>query len=321
MHAFALLVAASAASSLSSSKIALPAPPPVIMDYLAAGAGQVWVPAGNTGKVFVLDAAAGTFRSVEGFPTKKGSNDRLMGPSSVTLGQGHAFIGNRGDSKICAVDARTLEKKGCVEMPGTPDGTFYVGATREVWVTTPREKSLQIIDVKEPGAPKLVGKMDLEGQPEGYAVDVSKGLVYTNLEDKDRTLVIDAKARKVVSTFQPGCGEAGPRGLAIDPGRGVLLVACTDGVVSLDARSGGRKGRIETGKGVDNIDYVRKRLYATAGLAEKLTVAEVADDGALRPVASAPVGKGCRVVVATDDGTAYAADSAGAQLWVVKPQR
>jgi outer membrane protein assembly factor BamB len=277
------------------------------------------VPAGNTGKVFVLDAAAGTFRSVEGFPTTKGPNDRLVGPSSVALGQGHAFIGNRGDSKICAIDARTLEKKGCVEMPGTPDGTFYVAATGEVWVTTPREKSLQIIDVREPGAPKLVGKMELEGQPEGYAVDVGKGLVYTNLEDKDRTLVIDAKARKVVSMFQPGCGEAGPRGLAIDPGRGVLLVACTDGVVSLDARSGARKGRIETGKGVDNIDYVRKRLYATAGQAEKLTVAEVADDGALRPVASVPVGKGCRVVVATGDGTAYAADSAGAQLWVVKP--
>src|ERR1700682_3781073 len=127
MHALVLLVAAAAASSPSPSKIALPAPPPVIMDYLAASAGQVWVPAGNTGKVFVLDVAAGTFRSVEGFPTKKGRNDRLMGPSSVALGQGHAFIGNRGDSKICAIDARTLEEKGCVEMPGAPDGTFYVG--------------------------------------------------------------------------------------------------------------------------------------------------------------------------------------------------
>ena len=38
-----------------------------------------------------------------------------------------------------------------------------------------------------------------------------------------------------------------------------------------------------------------------------------------KPVLKEKVGKGCRVVVATRDGTAYVADSAGGQLWVVKP--
>ncbi len=70
---------------------------------------------------------------------------------------------------------------------------------------------------------------------------------------------------------------------------------------------------------MDNIDYIGKRVYVSAGQAEKLTVADVADDGSFKPVASAKVGKGCRVVVATKDGTAYAADSAGGQLWVFKP--
>lgn len=204
-------------------------------------------------------------------------------------------------------------------MPGMPDGTFWVASTKEVWVTTPRDKSLQILDAS--GPLKLVAKMELPGEPEGYAVDPGKGLVYTNLEDKDRTLVIDAKNRKILATYEPKCGEAGPRGLAIDPARGLLFVACTDGVVALDARTGAQKSRIETGKGVDNIDYLpaRKRLYVAAGQAEKLTIAEAGDDGALREFAAGAVGKGSRVVVATEDGTAYAADSQNGALWVVKP--
>ncbi len=304
---------------LAASTLALPgAQPPVSMDYLATDGATVWVPGANTGKVFVLEA--GKFRTVEGFATKKGRNDRLLGPTSVGIGRGFAYIGNRGDSKICAVDARSLEKKGCAEVPGMPDGTFFVAPTAQVWVTTPREKSIQILDVKDPAAPKLLAKIELDGEPEGYAVDPGRGLVFTNLEDKDRTLVIDAPSRRVVATFEPGCGSAGPRGLAVDAKRGLLLVACTDGVVALDEHTGARKGRLETGGGVDNIDYVagRKLVYAAAGRAERLTIAELGDDGSLKQVAQEKVGKGCRVVVATPDGTAYVADGGGGQLWVVK---
>ena len=306
-----------AAAALSAEKLPLPAPGPVFMDYLAANGTQIWVPAGNTGKVFVLEA--GKFREVPGFATKKGRGDRLMGPSSVSIGAGVAYVGNRGDAKICAFDTRTLEKKACSpELSSMPDGTFYVAPTKEVWVTLPREKLLQILD----GATlKPVAKMELAGGPEGYAVDEGKGLVFTNLEDKDKTLAIDARARKIVSTFEPGCGEEGPRGLAVDGARGLLFVACTDGVAALDEKTGAKKGRLETGKGVDNIDYLpgKKRLYVASGQAEKLTLVDAADDGSLKEAGTAAIGKGCRVVVTGSDGTAYAADSQGGQLWVVKP--
>ena len=305
------------AASLTATRLPLPAGPPVSMDYLAAAAGQVWVPGGNTGKVFVLER--GKFRTLDGFPTKKGRGDRLLGPSSVGIGRAAAWIGNRGDSRICGFDLHSLEKRGCVEVPGMPDGTFYVAPTLEIWVTTPRENSIQIVDVS--GAPKLAGKLELGGAPEGYAVDAGRGMVYTNLEDKDRTLAIDARTRKIVATFEPGCGEAGPRGLALDAGRKLLFVACTDGVVVLDEETGARKGRLETGKGVDNIDYLPRshRLFVSAGQDGQLTVADVGPNGNFRPVGSAQVGKGCRVVVATEDGTAYAADSTSGALWVVKP--
>jgi DNA-binding beta-propeller fold protein YncE len=314
-----MLIALLIAASLQAQKLPLPAPAPVIMDYLAAEGSQVWVPAGNTGKVFVLDAPGKPFRTIEGFATKKGRNDRLMGPSSVSVSASTAFIGNRGDSSVCAFDRRSLKKSSCATVPGIPDGTFWVATTKEVWVTTPHDKSVQILDAHAELKP--AGQIQLDGAPEGYAVDERKGLVYTNLEDKDRTLVIDARTRKVTATFQPACGEAGPRGIAIDTQRALLFVACTDGVVVLDSKSGERRGRIETGKGVDNIDYLpsKRRLYVSAGQAAKLTIAEAAEDGSLREVSNAEVGKGSRVVVATEGGTAYAADSESGALWVVTP--
>jgi DNA-binding beta-propeller fold protein YncE len=309
-----------AAAAATATPLRLPAEPPVLMDYLAADGARVWIPAGNTGKVFLL--SGGQFRAVDGFATKKGRGDRLMGPSAVTVGEGAVYVGNRGDSRIWAIDPRAMEKKGSAEMPSPPDGVFYVATTKEVWVTTPRARSIQILDVKDPLTPKLVGTITTEGEPEGYAVDVGKGIVYTNLEDADRTLAIDAKSRKVVSTWDSGCGKDGPRGLAIDAGRGVLFVACaTAGVMTVDAKTGARKGRLEAGEGVDNIDYLpsKRLLYASAGRSEKVTVAHLQDDGSLKILIAAQVGKGSRVVVATEDGTAYAADSGGGELWVLKP--
>jgi DNA-binding beta-propeller fold protein YncE len=316
---FALIIAAAAAAPAATPLKFPGVEAPVIMDYLAADGDRVWAPAGNTGKVFVLEK--GQFKSVDGFPTAKGRNDRLMGPSSVSVGKGAAYVGNRGDSKIWAIDSKSLEKKGSVAMPSTPDGVFYVGATDEVWVTTPRDNSIQIIDVKDVAAPKIVGKVSADG-PEGYAVDEKKGVVYTNLEDKDATVAIDAKSRKIISTWEHTCGKDGPRGLALDAERGVLFVGCaSQGILVLDAKTGAKKSRLEVGEGVDNIDYLpaKRLLYASAGRSEKLTVAHLEDDGSLKVVATSPVAKGCRVVVATHDGTAYAADSAGGQLWVLKP--
>ena len=315
-----MIALALAAAAATATPLKLPAEPPVLMDYLAADGARVWIPAGNTGKVFLL--AAGQFRAIEGFATQKGRGDRLVGPSAVTVGEGAVYVGNRGDSRIWAIDPRSMDKKGSAEMPSTPDGVFYVATTKEVWVTTPRDRSIQILDVKDPLAPKLVGRMAMDGQPEGYAVDVGKGIVYTNLEDTDRTLAIDAKSRKVASSWSSGCGKDGPRGLAVETGRGVLFIACaTAGVMSVDANTGARKGRLEAGEGVDNIDYLpsKRLLYAAAGRSERMTVARLQDDGSLKPLLTAQVGKGSRVVVATEDGTAYAADSGGGELWVVKP--
>jgi DNA-binding beta-propeller fold protein YncE len=153
---------------------------------------------------------------------------------------------------VCAVDASTLARGSCVTIPASPDGVAYVASTHEVWVTTPRTKSIYILDVTTPSGPKLAGNFTLEGEPEGYAVDETHGVFYTNLEDKDRTLRIDIKTRKVTSTWLPACGEDGPKGLAIEPAEQLLVAACPDHVEVIDAGKDGKiLSKLDTGAGVD----------------------------------------------------------------------
>src|SRR6476646_635890 len=191
--------------------IALPGAPAdgVFMDYLAYDRAhhRVWVPAGNTGRVDVVDAASGQIAQIDGFATKemeRRGRKRIVGPSSATIGDGVVYVGNRGDSTVCAVDSTSLQRGACVTLDSMPDGLAYVPSLHEVWVTTPRDKSITIVDASVAGALAVKQKLSFEGEPEGYAVDDARGLFYTNLEDKDRTLQIDAKTKTVQSTWLPG---------------------------------------------------------------------------------------------------------------------
>ena len=286
----------------------------VTMDYIAfdPGTRSVWVPAGNTGLVVVIDSAKGALRPIPGFPTAEmGSGDRkrVVGPSSVTIGDGVAYVGNRADSSVCAFDATSLRKGACHTLDSMPDGLAYVAGRGEVWVTTPRDRSIRILDAK---SLDQTARLAFEGNPEGFAVDAKRGRFYTNLEDKDRTLAIDLATRKTVATWLPKCGEEGPHGLRVDSARGQLFVACSARVEVLDAGHGGEVlSSIDTGDGVDDIDYAPSthRLYAGAARAGQLTIAAVDADGKLTAEAVVPTRAGARNPAVTDKGVIYLAHS------------
>jgi len=170
----------------------------VSMDYIAydPSTNSVWVPGGNTGAVDVVDAATGKVRQIPGFQTKEveGRNGkRIFGPTAVSIGEGMVYIGNRGDSSVCAFDSRTLARGACGHFDSVPDGVAYVAPTKEVWVTTPGEKGIRVLDSM---TLKEKAKLTFDGNPEGYAVDPVRGRFYTNMEDLDRTLAIDLKTQK-----------------------------------------------------------------------------------------------------------------------------
>jgi len=299
----------------------------VFMDYLACdrAAGRVWVPAGNTGSVDVIDAGTDKVARITGFPTaevERRGRKRTVGPSSASVGDGVVYVGNRANSNICTVDVKSRKIGACAVLPSMPDGVVYVATTKEVWATTPGDASLVVLDASKPGALTIKTSMKLEGSPEGYIVDAARGLLYTNLEDKDRTLAIDVKSRAVKATWKPECGEDGPRGLALDTALGLLFVACTDHMAVLDtAHDGTIRSTLPMGEGVDNIDYLpsKRQLYVAAGRSGTLTVAHVADDGKLTAIASGPTAEGARVVVADAKGGAYVADSRGGRILYFPP--
>src|SRR5215472_1779334 len=155
--AFVLTSQATAADKANYKVETLPLPGAtaagVSMDYIAYDPATrfVWAPAGNTGLVVLVDSTNRYMKQISGFPTAEvGSGDRkrVVGPSSVTVGEGVVYVGNRGDSSVCSFDARSLASGACHKLDSMPDGLAYVASQNEVWVTTPRDKSIRILDGK-----------------------------------------------------------------------------------------------------------------------------------------------------------------------------
>jgi DNA-binding beta-propeller fold protein YncE len=299
----------------------------VAMDYLLFDprTNTVWAPAGNSGSVDVVDVPTGKLQRIEGWKTQeleRRGKKRTVGPSSATLGApGTVYVGNRGDFSVCAIDEKTLQKGACGTLDSMPDGIAWVATTNEVWVTTPRDKSIRILD----GATlKEKTKLTFDGEPEGFAPDVKRGRFYTNLEDKDATLAIDLASHQTVATWQPKCGEDGPHGLRLADTEGMLLVACSAKVEALDiAHDGAIAGSVDTGDGVDDVDFAPAKhlVYVGAAKAAKLTIATLDAKGTLAVVATVPTADGARNGVANAEGAVYLAHSKGSELIVVPPPK
>ena len=299
----------------------------VSMDYIGydPGTNSVWVPGGNTGAVDVVDAASGKVRQIPNFPKKEvdfRGGKRTLGPTAVSIGEGEVYIGNRGDSTVCSFNSRSLSRGACAHLDSTPDAVVFVAPTKEVWVTTPGDKSIRVLDAK---TMDQKAKLTFEGNPEGFAVDAVHGRFYTNLEDKDRSLAIDLKTQKTIANWNPSCGKEGPHGLGVDPKAGLLFVACSTLAEVLDAgHDGAILSMLDTGDGVDDIYYspATHLLYVGAAKAAKLTIARADDKGQLSIVAQVPTREGARNGVLDKNGNLYLAHSAIAKfsaLLVVSP--
>lgn len=271
----------------------------------------VWVPAINIGSVYVIDAGNEKIREIKGFATKEISSPNgrkgAEGPSGVYVGDGVVYIGDRADQSICAVDEKTLERKNCGHIDSTPDGVAYVAPTHEVWVTSPRDNTVRILDAQ---TLQQKAKLSFPGRPEGYAVDARRGRFYMNYEDKDLTTSIDLKTHQTVAQWQPNCGPDGPHGLQIDQKSGYLFVACSTQAKVLNAGGDGQVlSSITTGDGVDDMNYspATHMLYVGAPQDGNLTVARADAAGKLTVVAVVPTHVGERNGVVARNGTVYMA--------------
>src|SRR5436190_2532841 len=304
----------------------------VALDYFAhdGATGKLWVPASTTGSVDVIDEKTDAVSQITGFPTgeiERHGKKITVGPTAASIGNGVVYIGNRGNGTLCVINAKTFTRGECVptspDRGVTPDGVLYIATTHELWITTrptpgadpAAAKSLQVFDASDPQRLKWKSKIPLDDLAEGYAVDNDRGLFYTNIEETGTTLAIDVRTHNVVAKWNPGSADL--QGLALDPARRFLFVACGDHVVSIDAAHGGKViDSTATGPGLDNIDYSAdaKLLYAAASQAATLTIAEVDDHRKFHLRATVPTVKGARGVVACKGETAYLIDPAEGRI-------
>lgn len=320
---FAIVCACSAlaAANYTVHSLALPdnGTGDVSMDYIAydAATNSLWVPGGNTGAVDVVDVATSKVRQISNLPTAEvpaRGGTRILGPSGVSIGKGVVYIGNRGGSEICAFNSRSLARVACQHLDARPDGVAYVAPTNEVWVTTPSEQGIRILDATTLAQK---AKLTFPGNTEGYAVDAKRSRFYTNLEDKDRTVAIDLKTHETVATWNPACGGGGPHGLGLDAAAGHLFIGCDAAAEVMNVGGDGAVlSKIETGDGVDDIHYEAGThlLYVGAARAAKLTIARADAAGKLTTIAEVATQNGARNGVVTKDGTVYLAHGGGVKL-------
>ncbi len=308
----------------------------VSLDYYVFDSAnhRLWVPASNTGSVTIIDTNTDQVTAITGFRT--GEVDFMgkrpvMGPTSVTLGDGVAYVGNRGDSSVCVIDAHSLKLGECRPigsdsqgLAAAPDALTYVAAVRELWITrgvppmnVPSiDRAITVFDASAPGELKPKDVIPLGASAEGFAVDNRRGRFYTSLEERGETVGIDVHTHRIAAHFHSGCDE--PHGLALDEARGILFVACMARVVSMDvAHNGEILGSLDTGNGLDNIDYLpsERTLWAAAAFAATLTVARVDEHGGFHKVAVWPTAKGARgVVVDSSKGSAFVMDPYGGRI-------
>jgi hypothetical protein len=317
----AALAVALAATAVSLSPLALPGGDgPVGFDDLrySAELHAVLVPAGRTGRLDLVDPRKQAIEEIGGFSeSRAGGRGHGEGTTSADTGDGLVFASDRTERVVAVADPATRRIVSRAKLGGGPDYVRWVGSRREVWVTEPGRKVIEMfrLDGKAPPQLTRTGTIEVADGPESLEIDPVRRRAYTNTWH-DETIAIDLESRRIVGRWKNGC--AGSRGLALDEQRGFLFVGCDEGEAALlDAGHDGKVlGRAKAGDGVDIIAYGAKlsHLYVPGGAAADLTVLGVGSGGSLDVLGKLPTARDAHCVAADDLGNVYVCDPTQGRL-------
>ncbi len=280
------------------------------------------IPAGRTGNLDLIDPETHNVTPIGGF-SKIAKYDAGHGQSvtSVDADEGFLFATDRTAKKLMVIDRGKGAIVGETALAGPPDYVRFVAPTRELWVTEPHDKRIEVFSLSKASPPVVTHAafIDVPGGPESLAIDATRGRAYTHRWEST-TMAIDLASRKIVEKFPAGCGA--PRGIALDEPRGFLLVGCEDGTATvLDlAHHGVLLSMGKSGKGVDIIAYDRGRahLYLPGDESATLAIFGVSPGGALTLLGTSPTVKEAHCVVSDDRGGAWVCDPKGGRLLLVR---
>jgi hypothetical protein len=118
----------------------------------ARGIRRLLVPAGRSGKVFLVDPDTKAVASIKGFSTGQGipGGAHEVGPTSSDEGPDALFVIDRTADRLSLVDLDSKRVVAVADLPSTPD---YV---RYVYVPESDSATLSVMAVSETGSLSLV---------------------------------------------------------------------------------------------------------------------------------------------------------------------
>jgi DNA-binding beta-propeller fold protein YncE len=236
-------------------------------DYITADsdARRLYVPHGTEVVVMGLDS-----EKVVGEITG------LQGVHGVALAPefGHGFISATDPGSVTMFDLKTLAILNKERVGDDPNGIIYDPRTKRVFSADRGSKRLTAIDAK---TGKALGSVEaLGGRTEHLASDAA-GHVFLNMQDVGKLHKIDAKAMKLLETWQiaPPCGQ--PSSMDMDTAHNRVFIGCRGGGPSqppaptILAVVDGASGKVVTtqpiGAGVDALEFDPKTalIYVSTG--------------------------------------------------------
>jgi DNA-binding beta-propeller fold protein YncE len=282
----------------------------------APGLKRILVPAGRTGRLVLIDPATKTTSSITGFSStasfKGGHGEGTTSAAELDGRAGTVVATDRGSRTLKIADARSNAIIGSVKLAAAPDYVRVVPAAREIWVTEPGRKQLEVFRAGDGGGAALshVVTIAVPDGPESLVIDAVRHRAYSHTWT-DQSFAIDLDAHKLVSTWRNGCRQS--RGIALDEKRGLLFSGCAEGKATVvDLRTSKVVDAADAGADVDSIGFAAAlgHLYVPGGGSADLAIFAVSAAGKL-----ARLGK----VATAADAHTVAFDPATRALFVGAP--
>jgi YVTN family beta-propeller protein len=195
-------------------------------DYLIADADSRRLYLSRTSHVSVLNADTGA--QVGDIADTPGVHGISLAPQ---LGVG--FISDGGGDRVTIFDLKLLKTVANVQTGKNPDAILFHPGTNSVFVMNGKSNSATVIDAT---SRQVVATIPLEGKPEFVTYD--GGNVFVNIESKNSIAMIDAREKKLKTTWSIAPCES-PSGMAIDREGHQLFSVCDNKLLTvLDFKSG-----------------------------------------------------------------------------------
>ncbi|MDE1162244.1 MAG: YncE family protein [Acidobacteriaceae bacterium] len=206
-------------------------------DYLLSDDANHRLYVTHNSRVEVLDTSSGQhLGAVTGL---KSTHGIALNPDGKT-----AYASDGAGNAIVVFDCVSLKVLQTIPAGTNPDGITFEPATSTVWGFNGHSNNVTVMNAE---TNQVTATIALPGKPEFPQVD-GKGRVFVNIEDKNVIAVLDAKTRRVVTTWSlAGCES--PSGMAIDRKKHRLFSVCD-------------------GKKMSVIDYDTGKLLGLASIGE-----------------------------------------------------